>query len=282
MGELELTNKSRLAWSEYGATDGEPVLYFHGAPGSRLEAQPADKIAKALKLRLISIDRPGYGDSTLQDDFNLLDWPGVISQLADKLNLERFSILGFSCGGIYALACAHEMPEKINHLTLVSCPAPFETQAMQEYISVDFKPFYELSVADKIAAAQQFSQLAPSAEALFNILHAPLPACDKAIFSQNSMHTHYLENLTEAIKNGSDGLVNDLRNMALPWQFNPGDIPLTVNIWHGENDLNFGVGIGKYLADTLENSSPQFLDNNGHYLLFEHWREILECFRTSS
>ena len=278
-----LNNKKyQIAWNEYGTPDGEPVFYFNGVLGSRLEAQSADKIARDLGLRLITTDRPGYGDSEPQNDFRLLDWPNVISQLADKLNLTHFSILGFSGGGAYALACAHAMPERIRHTTIISSTAPYTSEAMQDHICADFKPLYELSVADEQAALQQVSQLASSAETLMDIAQAPLHPCDKALFKRQDIQQHHLNNMALAISNGVNGIVNDLRNVALPWQFEPRDIQLPVNLWHGRNDNAVGHAIGEYLADKLKNSTIQLLDDCGHYFLFDQWHDVLKSINTES
>jgi len=276
MNVLLLNNKKRLAWNEYGAADGEPVFYFHGTPGSRLEPLPANDIARDLGIRLIAPDRPGYGGSDTQKDFRLLDWPNVISQLADNLQLRQFSILSFSGGGAYALACAHELAERLKHVTLVGSPAPFETEVMQKYINAEFKPLYELSAADYPAAVQQVSQLANPLDTFLEILQATLPLSDKALLEQSDFYQCFLENLTLATRNGVNGIVNDLANIKLPWQFNLEDIQLPIDIWHGREDKNLGFPIAEYLSNTLKNSSTHFLNNNGHYFLFNQWNEILK------
>lgn len=269
-----------IAWNEYGAADGEPVFYFHGTPGSRLEAYSADKAAHDLGIRLIAPERPGYGHSTPHDNFNLLDWPKALIQLADKLKLHEFSILGFSAGGPYALACAHEIPDRIKHITLVGSTAPFETDVMQTNINYDFKPLYELSTTDYQTATEQVSQLAASPEALFNILQTPLPTTDKAILNQKAFHDHYLDNLTLAINNGVNGIVNDLRCLAQSWQFSLEAIQPHIDIWHGYDDRNVGFAVAEYLANKLNSTSTHFLDNSGHYFLFEKWHDVLKQITT--
>ena len=276
MNCLILKNKHQLAWNEYGATDGEPVFYFHGTPGSRLEAEVADDIARDLGIRLIAPDRPGYGDSDVQDDFRLLDWPDVVSQLADKLQLNQFSILSFSGGGSYALACAHELTERVKNVTLVGSLAPFESDAMQNHINSDFKPLYELAATDYPAAIQQVSQLASSPEALLDVLIAQLPSSDLTIVKQNNFRIPYLNNLNLALSSGVHGIASDLRNISQPWRFDIRTITQKVDIWHGRDDQNVGFAIGEYLAGVMQNTSMHFLDKAGHYFLFDQWQAILQ------
>ncbi|MCW8956460.1 MAG: alpha/beta hydrolase [Gammaproteobacteria bacterium] len=276
INSLLLDKKFQLTWNEYGTPDGKPVFYFHGAPGSRLEAFSADSIARELDIRLIAPDRPGFGDSDPQNNFRLLDWPDAIAQLANHLNLKQFSILAFSGGGPYALACAHAMPERIDQLTLVSSIAPFNTEAMQNYVNAAYKPLYELAAADYSAALQQISQIASTPEDLLDVIKAPAPSFDLALFDQQDFHAHYLNNLSLTIHNGIDGIANDLRNFALPWGFDPTNIQLKINIWHGQNDHHVGFPIGEYLSNSLKNTATSFIHDAGHYFLFEHWQEILQ------
>ena len=276
MQSLLLGNQYPLAWAEYGLPEGEPVFYFHALSGSRLEAMPADVIARDLGIRLIVPDRPGYGDSDHQEDFSLLDWPDVIAQLADRLNLSQFSIIGYSAGGMYALACAYKIPDQIKHVTLVGALAPFETDVMQEHLNATFKPLFELAAADYSAAIQQAAQLASSAEALLEMMQSEFPASDNAIFAQTHHRQNCLQNLTLALDKGVNGVVNDLRSLTLARPFELNDIHLDIDIWHGRDDKNVGFAVAEYLAKVLPNNATHFLENKGHCFIFEQWRDILE------
>lgn len=270
-----LENGNSLLWTEFGAPTGQAVFYFHGIPGSYLEAESADAVARKLNIRLITPKRPGYGDSANQERVPLIDWPDVISQLADKLKLQCFSVLGFSGGGPYALACADKLNNRVMHVSLVSSLAPFDTPEMQEHLNPDFKPLYQLSVTDVNSARTAASQLASSPSALIDALTAAMPNCDKQVFAQEHIHSHYEKNLAHSIHNGVEGIINDLQNMTLPWQFDLKNISQPVDVWHGYEDKNAGLPIAEYLADNIKLSSKHFLKNCGHYFLFGNWYEIL-------
>jgi pimeloyl-ACP methyl ester carboxylesterase len=53
-----------MAVDEVGDPAGAPVLYLHGTPDSRLARHPDDGLAAAAGVRLLAIDRPGYGGSS--------------------------------------------------------------------------------------------------------------------------------------------------------------------------------------------------------------------------
>jgi pimeloyl-ACP methyl ester carboxylesterase len=110
---VRLPDGRRLAYAEYGAADGDPVLYFHGFPSSRREARLIHADALATGARIIAPDRPGYGDSDDAPGRTLADWAGDCAALVGQLGLARFAIIGVSGGGPYALACAQHLPARL-------------------------------------------------------------------------------------------------------------------------------------------------------------------------
>jgi len=97
---LYLRDGRRVGFPACGKASGRPVFYCHGFPASRLEVILADRIAVQKGIRLIGVDRPGYG---LSDDslwHNRSDWAEDVTEMADRLGIERFSILGAPGGGL--------------------------------------------------------------------------------------------------------------------------------------------------------------------------------------
>lgn len=63
---LTLDDGRALAFERFGDLAGDPVYFFHGFPGSRLQAALVAEQAKASGICLIAFDRPGFGQSTRQ------------------------------------------------------------------------------------------------------------------------------------------------------------------------------------------------------------------------
>ena len=268
-------NNSTLSWRQFGEIENYPIFYFHGMPGSSLEVSFTSDIVKELGVRLIAIDRPGYGQSERQPSLSLSCWPDQISELSDSLNIEEFSIIGFSGGTPYALACAHKLKKRVEQLTLVSSLAPFESSVMQAHINTEFKPLYELARDNIEAAEAQVSLLAPSAAELMNVLQSALPDSDRIIFGQEDFKQHYLKNLSQALITGNGGLVDDLHRISSPWGFKISSIDTPTIIWHGRNDKNVGYPVGEFLANEMPNAACRILDNDGHFFIFNQFREVL-------
>ncbi|MFA5875052.1 MAG: alpha/beta hydrolase, partial [Anaerolineales bacterium] len=135
---LQLTEGRTLAFAEYGDLRGKPVFFFHGTPGSRY-FRPSDEITAGLGVRLICVDRPGYGESTFQPGRRILDWPEDIAQLADALSIDKFAVAGHSGGGPYVSACAVALPDRVTAAALLSGAGPVEAPDVTRGMSATTK-----------------------------------------------------------------------------------------------------------------------------------------------
>ena len=71
---VELTDGRTVGFVDYGDPSGTAVLWCHGGPGSRLEPASSARAAGDVGLRLVGIDRPGYGLSTPQPGRTIAGW----------------------------------------------------------------------------------------------------------------------------------------------------------------------------------------------------------------
>jgi len=104
----------RLTYQHIGDLQGQPVFFFHGSPGSRLESLSAQAAAIQHHWHIIAPDRPGMGQSDFKPGYTLLDYTNDIQELADGLGLDTFGIMGHSGGGVTVLSCAYTLPERLN------------------------------------------------------------------------------------------------------------------------------------------------------------------------
>src|SRR5690606_4892037 len=119
-----------IAYRVQGAADGIPVVVLHGTPGSRFSSTPARDALQALGLRVLTFDRPGYGDTPgeearpprelAQDVVDVLEHAGVEGPVGLFAG-------GGGTPGALALAAAH--PERAAALTLVWPHAPGASDA---------------------------------------------------------------------------------------------------------------------------------------------------------
>lgn len=110
---IQLPDGRTLGFAEYGAPGGYPVLYFHGFPSSRYEGISVHKAARRANLRILALDRPGFGLSTPQPGRTLMDYPADVRAFVDTQQLRRFGIIGVSGGGPHVLACVRAFQPQV-------------------------------------------------------------------------------------------------------------------------------------------------------------------------
>jgi len=122
--KLRLGDGRILSYSECGNLEsGMPVLFCFGLMTSSLAIMFAHHRALRNNLRVIAIDYPGIGESTIQADRTLENWADDVSEFLDQLKLERVRLLGHSLGGLHVLALLSNRSFKRRVIrTVLLCP----------------------------------------------------------------------------------------------------------------------------------------------------------------
>lgn len=104
-----------IAFSEVGDPHGFPVICCVGMGMTRYIMTFYDELALSLRLRLITIDRPGVGESEQYSSGAgvPLNWPDDVSIVCNALSISKFSLIAHSAGAIYALATALRLPQQV-------------------------------------------------------------------------------------------------------------------------------------------------------------------------
>lgn len=158
----------RIAWNEAPGTDESmlPLVLLHGSPGSadnfnglqatwtlrRLtEALTALQLQEAADddqrsdvrvfvrspdrgRRTIAPDLPGFGDSEPRvADYSARGHADSTLNLLDRLDVDRFHVLGFSMGGAVALHLVDQAPERVASVIMVSSVGVQELELLGDY-----------------------------------------------------------------------------------------------------------------------------------------------------
>lgn len=118
--QLQLPDGRILGYRKYGVTDGRPLFYFHGTPGSGIEFElfAGEAGARRHGHRIVVPDRPGMGHSTFLAGRTTSDWPADLAALAKHLEIGRFGVLVYSGGAPYAVATALALPDRVTLMGL--------------------------------------------------------------------------------------------------------------------------------------------------------------------
>jgi pimeloyl-ACP methyl ester carboxylesterase len=104
-----------VAFSEVGDPEGFAVFCCVGMGLTRYLTAFYDELARTLKLRLITPDRPGVGESEPCTDGSgkPLNWADDVTIICRQLGITKFSLLAHSAGAVYALAAALRLPQQV-------------------------------------------------------------------------------------------------------------------------------------------------------------------------
>ncbi|HLO86934.1 MAG TPA: alpha/beta hydrolase [Nostocaceae cyanobacterium] len=101
---------------------GFPILALHGHPGSGSSLSVFTNHLSQ-RFQTIAPDLRGYGQSRFQGNFDMQDHLADLEALLDRLQMEKFLILGWSLGGILAMELALRFPERVTGLILIATAA---------------------------------------------------------------------------------------------------------------------------------------------------------------
>jgi pimeloyl-ACP methyl ester carboxylesterase len=276
---VRLGDGRRLGYAEWGDTGGRPLLYFHGWPGARVEARLADEAAKASAVRLIALDRPGMGLSDFQRGRTFVDWCADVVEVADALQLDRFAVLGISGGGPYAAACAWKLSDRVTRAGIVSGLAPLNVPGviagMGRRNRLTFQLVGRLAVLRRALMASMALSVGRRPDRVLE--RGVATAVDKAYLRRLDVRDILVQSLSEAFRSGSAGPAWEMGLYARSWGFPLEEIRAPVDLWHGEEDANAPVAMGRYLAASIPGCRARFYSGEGHLHFIDRLPEIFEA-----
>jgi pimeloyl-ACP methyl ester carboxylesterase len=279
---IKLPDGRRLGYAEYGDPGGVPTFYCHGFPGSRLEALLFDQPARQYKLRVIAPDRNGLGLSDPKPSRQLLDWAADVEALADLLEIERFFLIGVSGGGPYALACAHRLADRLHGFTLVCPLGPLDQPALLNAMRWPAQiNFHSIRMTPWLSQLTFRFGVVPLAyhwpQWIYQMMLGFAPLSDRAVLNRPPVRAAIISSLKEAIRQGADGVLQEMALYTRPWDFDPAEITIPVQLWHGTADDTVPLLHGQSLADTLPQSEIHLIEGEGHFSLpVDRMDQILE------
>jgi pimeloyl-ACP methyl ester carboxylesterase len=247
---------------------------FHGAPGSRLFGPPAD-VPRRLGVRLITFDRPGFGESDRREGRTVLDSAGDVAALADRLRVDRFAVVGVSAGGAHALACAVALGERVAGVAVASMPGPLdEVPGAWEALDRRQRPAADMSREDPdTAAGWVVRYMGRWTDEPTSFLGGGTPA-DRELLAESTTGEMLRADVTEALRPGGGGMADDLVALWMPWGFRISEVRPGVRLWHGGQDTRAEPAF-RNLAATLPDCRSRIWPHDGHYGALRHWGEIL-------
>jgi pimeloyl-ACP methyl ester carboxylesterase len=277
---IELPDGRRLTYSSAGPDHGRPVLYMHGAIGSPVRRSVAlEQLTTELGVRYLMVNRPGFAGSDLAPGRTIRSFAADVGELADALALERFAIVGVSAGGPYALACAHELGERVTGVAACSslsplC-APHATPGMRKRIRA---ALLVLAHAPRLCSGcgdAALPLLRRNPGLLRHIIAIGAARADREVIADPVERRAAVDSFIGATAAGVRGMVEDYLVYSRAWGFSPAAINTEVHVWHGMADALVPVEHALQLAASLQSCRAFFDPDEGHHFFRRRLAAIL-------
>jgi pimeloyl-ACP methyl ester carboxylesterase len=204
--------------------------------------RPDPAATAALGARLITFDRPGFGQSDAKPGRSLTDTADDIVALIDHLDLDKVYVAAASGGGPPALAFAHRAPDRIRAVALIGAAAPLDAPGALAGIAFERRVGFWL---------------------------------DQTILARSETRQMFLASYAESLVQGVDAFAWEVQLAARSWGFSLSDIRVPIAVWHGGKDNSIPPEMGKRIAAAIPGAQMHLLPDESHLFFLSRWREIL-------
>lgn len=275
---LTLPDGRHLGYAIFGDPDGSPVLNCHGGLLSGRDVAPADETARAIGLCILSPNRPGVGRTDRCPGYDMRSWVRTdLVPLLEHLGIDHFGVMGWSEGGQYALAAAHELAERVTGCAVIAgCPPLDNPVTLKQSNKLDLALTVlarraPLALRACFAGARALAVYAPGL--LLRIAVQGLPADEVAAVTARG---RWFPALLGEGSAQPKGVVDEYRAVVAPWGFEPESIVVPVRVFQGTADTSVPEVWGRTLAERIPGASLTLYPGEGHLISLTRRHEVLE------
>jgi pimeloyl-ACP methyl ester carboxylesterase/DNA-binding CsgD family transcriptional regulator len=281
---LRLADGRQLSYAEYGAPNGVPVLYFHAVNASRLELLiHADRL-RELGVRLIAMDRPGYGHSSFVARHDYCEFTEDVRALLDALGLATAHALSASAGSAHALHSAWALPERIRsvHCTAVVPPIGYILASNSpSTLNSMLNRFFRV-VPSLLRPAMELALFGQTVESLLTMVTAArdtnafsLTDTDIAYINTPENLPYFVASMMESLRQGTRAWAMESALINQGWSIDLRHIRVPVHLWHGTHDGLVQTDMVTGFAEALPNAQLSILENDTHLLVFRNIERLV-------
>ncbi|PJJ72549.1 pimeloyl-ACP methyl ester carboxylesterase [Diaminobutyricimonas aerilata] len=274
---MTLPDGRSLAWSEWGAPTARPVLFCSGAGMSGSLGFGLDDLDE-LGLRLVGIDRPGFGRSSGHPELTLDSWVADVRALPAVRDGERPLAVGFSQGSPFALALGAS--GVVDAVAVVA--GLDDVQEARERLVPQVAGMVEEATADPAGFERRFAEMA-DADGLWSLVLGMSGDADRAFYA-GALAEGYRRSLEEGFARGAAGYARELAVTYAPWPFRVEDVHVPVQLWYGLLDTSpvHSPDFGQTLERRLPRARRFAIEDAGSSLLWTRARDILSTLDASA
>ncbi|MGC4942428.1 alpha/beta fold hydrolase [Kribbella sp. DT2] len=247
-----------------------PVVWHHGTPNLGVPPVPLREASDWLGLRWVSFDRPGYGGSTVAPGRTMRSVARDVEHVADTLGLGRFSVMGYSGGGSYALACAATLGDRVQAVVSLAGIAPYGVPGLDWFGGM---------IPSGVAALQAARAGREARAALPDDDYDPeFAPVDLALFDGPWGWLGQIAGPV-ALTAGPYGPIDDDVSYLQPWGCDPAEITAPVLLVHGGIDRIIPPTHARWLAAHIPYAEHVEHPSDSHISVLGHAEPTLDWLR---
>lgn len=281
-GRLQRPDGRTVAWSEWGPSDGVPVLRLPGTPGCRYSLRADRTPWQARNLLMITTERPGFGASRRLPGRGFADHADDCAAVLDQLGLEAVHVVGGSGSAPHQLAFAARHPSRARAMSIMVGAAPTTEEEEDREIGLNRQVhgLHRTGDFDGIRRLMTEARAAILADPLAAFREAmdKAPESDRVVMGDPGWQESLTVSIQEALRQGIDGWFDEAVAICGEWR----DVDLTavetsLTWWHAGSDANAPLSAAERLLDQIPHAELHlFGDDEGHLASFHREGEILD------
>jgi pimeloyl-ACP methyl ester carboxylesterase len=244
----------RVAYRDEG--DGPAVVLLHGQPGAAANWAPVVERLRS-RARVISMDRPGYGESGGRAR-GIAENAHIVLALLDALRIERAVLAGHSWGGGVALSAALKAPGRVGGLVLVASIGPRASVGRLDRVLVAPVLGPALTLAGFLALRRLLPLPVVRNRLVRELGTLPRSSVDELVRQVRRRDWRAFVVEQRALVREIDSLATRLREVGAP-----------AVVLSGELDFVVAPEVGRDLASTLPRADYRVVDQAGHVMQAE-------------
>lgn len=252
MSDLKKYNRvagEQISYRVYGDEGGFPILVHHGLLGSSLLPDSWSQKAKEIGVRLIAIDRPGYGETTMTSGLkDIADWGAFISPLLDFLKVESFGTIAVSAGAPYAWAEAWYFKGRLRKLWLLSA-----VPNVSDSIILDFYP------EDEKLSYERFKER--NVEQIAQDYYDSLKQLQRQYVQSEGVSRR----IEAALSNNCVGIAREAKMQVSPWGFGLDVVSIPMEFWHSPKDDMVPIKAVEAMISGLKDAKLHLQEKKSHF-----------------
>lgn len=234
-----------------------------------MQAALVHRQALAANVCLIAADRPGFGRSAPAPKRTIVGWADDVAQLADHLNHRRFAVLGISCGGPYALACAWRLPERLDYVGLLAGIGPMNVPALKQGQLPILRVMFSLArLTPKLITPfllLDYALFRSNPDRAVRVLASMLSKPDQELIASDpQLAAEFGASLAESYRQGIGGAMREAHLIGSGLDFALEEIRIPVHIYQSGADRHVPPAMGQYMAEKIPDCRMVLYPDEGH------------------